>query len=58
MKFKYIWKWNTNFSFKWEKIEVKENEIIDIKSDDAFSLYLSRNSFIEIKMEDKIISKK
>ena len=53
MKFKYTWKWNTNVKFEWKKYEVLENEILDIDCKNDFAEYLTRNHFIEVKMEDE-----
>ena len=58
MKFKYMGQWNTNVKFEWEKYEVLENEILDIDCKKDFAEYLIKNHFIEVKMEDKILSKK
>ena len=46
MKFKYIWKERTNVKFEWERYDVLENEILDIKCDVKFSTYLCSNKFI------------
>jgi hypothetical protein len=53
MKFKYIWRENTNVKFEWKKYEVLENWIVDIDCNNDFAEYLIRNHFIEVKMLDE-----
>lgn len=53
MKFKYIWKGHTIVKFEDERFIVEENKTLDIKCDDNFADFLSKNNFITVKMEDQ-----
>ena len=56
MQFKYIWKEHTFIRVNWDKIKVEENGTIEAEKE--LWEFLMKNKFIEVKMEDKIKSKK
>lgn len=51
MIFKYIWKENTNFDYKWQnyKFYEWENKEVPCDNDKEFIPFLLRNNFIELK---------